>query len=409
MPLQSSVPSSYTWIATDNSNVTGESTVSQSGSPISNTIISSSSSNQTVVYTITPTSLLGGCLGVPFTLNATVYPGISADFDFVKVPCVNQVTLNDSSITAPTSWQWYFGDGDSSVVQNPTHTYDSVGVYDVQLIVQTVNGCRDTTEMQIDFVGPNPVSIISDTSVCLGNSIQLFATGGFSYSWAPAATLNDANIANPVAMPNDTTLYSVIVSTLDNFGDSCTQTISTTVVTIDPDLYTIDATADNDTIVEGESTTLHALTDTSLVVIWNPSSEVSNQNNLNPSVSPATTTTFVVSILDSVGCPRMDSITVYVVSNKCEEESVFVPNTFTPNGDGKNDILYVRGNTLKKIYFAVYNRRGELIFETEDINKGWDGTYAGKVADPDVFAWYLRATCFSNAELTSKGNVTIIR
>ncbi|MGB3948810.1 MAG: PKD-like domain-containing protein [Bacteroidia bacterium] len=409
VPLQSSVPSNYTWVATDNSNVNGESTVSQSGSPISNTLINSSLSNQTVEYIVTPTSLSGGCLGLPDTINAIVYPGISADFDFDKVPCVSQVTFNDSSIATPTSWLWHFGDGDSSIAQNPSHTYDSIGVYDVQLVVETVNGCTDTAEIQIDFAGPAPVSITTDTSVCLGNSIQLLATGGFAYSWSPANTLSDSSIANPVATPIDTTTYTVMVSTVDNFGDSCSQTVSTTVYAIDPGLYTIDATVDHDTIVAGESTTLHAITDSSLVVIWNPASEVSNQNDFNPSVSPDGTTTFVVSILDSVGCPKIDSITVYVLSNKCEEESVFVPNTFTPNGDGKNDILYVRGNTLKKIYFAVYNRRGELIFETNDLSIGWDGTYGGRIADPDVFAWYLRATCFSNAELTSKGNVTLIR
>lgn len=410
VPLTSNVTSTYTWVAANNPNTTGESTTVQTGTPLSNTLTNNSiSSDQQVVYTVTPTSTPNGCPGTPFAMTVTVYHGITADFDFVKVPCVTQVTFNDSSETAPVTWLWHFGDGDSSTVQNPSHIYDSIGVYDVQLITATANGCADTTVIQVDFVGPNPVSVSTSTAICLGNSTQLNATGGFAYSWAPGTSLNDSTISNPIATPVDTTDYTVTISTVDTFGDTCSQTLTTTVFAIDATMYTIAATADDDTIAEGQSTLLHAITDSLMTVNWSPSADMSNSNSFNPSVSPTQTTTYYVSILDSAGCPKYDSVTVYVVSNKCEDKDVFVPNAFTPNGDGVNDILYVRGNTIKKIYFAVYNRRGELIFETNTLTKGWDGIYQGKMADPDVFAWYILATCYSDAELEKKGNVTLIR
>lgn len=409
IPLSSNVTSTYTWLAADNTSTTGESTTVQTGTPLNNTLTNSSSTDQQVIYTITPTSSPLGCAGTPFTMTVTVHHGINADFDFVKVPCVNEITISDLSAAAPASWQWDFGDGNSSTAQNPSHTYDSTGVYDIQLITSTINGCRDTTVVQIDFIGPNPASVSSSTAICLGNSTQLTASGGFAYSWSPAETLNDSAIFNPIATPNDTTDYAVNISSVDAFGDTCSQTLTTTVFAIDATLYTIDATSDDDTIAEGQSTTLHAITDSLMTVNWSPSSGMSNSNSFNPSVSPTSTTTYYVSILDSAGCPKMDSITVVVVSSKCEGEDVFVPNTFTPNGDGMNDVLYVRGNNIRKVYFAVYNRRGELIFETNDITKGWDGTYKAKKADPDVFAWYVKATCYSDAEVDIKGNVTLIR
>ncbi len=409
VPLTSNTTSTYTWVATDNPNTIGESTTNQSGTPLSNTITNNASSDQLVAYTIIPTSTPDGCLGTPFTMTVTIYPGITADFDFVKVPCIYQVSFNDSSVTAPVSWLWYFGDGDSSALQNPSHTYDTIGVYDIQLIATTATGCSDTTIVQLDFVGPNPVSVSSNTTICSGNSTQLLASGGIAYSWSPAAGLSDSTIANPVATPDDTTNYTVTISTADTFGDTCSQTLTTTVYSIDASQYTISASADNDTILEDQSTTLHATTDSSLTVIWSPSAEMTNPNLFDQTISPTTTTTYYVSILDSVGCPKTDSITIYVVSIKCEAEDVFVPNTFTPNGDGNNDVLYVRGNEIKKIYFAVYNRRGELVFETYDITKGWDGTYQGKKSDPDVFAWYIMATCYSDAKLEKKGNITLIR
>ena len=81
----------------------------------------------------------------------TVHPAITADFDLVSTPCSNQVAFNDSSSVAPVSWLWYFDDGDSSVVQNPIHVYDTSGVYDVQLIATNTFGCKDTTLVQVEI------------------------------------------------------------------------------------------------------------------------------------------------------------------------------------------------------------------------------------------------------------------
>ena len=101
--------------------------------------------------------------------------------------------------------------------------------------------------------------------------------------------------------------------------------------------------------------------------------------------------------------------TVYVKSMKCSLEDVYVPNTFTPNNDGQNDVLFVRSNSIIELYFAVYNRWGQMVFETTDINKGWDGIYKDMKADPAVFAWYLTAKCYNGSEIKKQGNTTLIR
>lgn len=93
----------------------------------------------------------------------------------------------------------------------------------------------------------------------------------------------------------------------------------------------------------------------------------------------------------------------------CIEGDAFIPNTFTPNGDGQNDILYVRGLKVDEVYFAVYNRWGEMVFETTDKTKGWDGIYKGRPADVGVFGWYLKVKCYNGEETFKKGNVTLIR
>jgi gliding motility-associated-like protein len=161
--------------------------------------------------------------------------------------------------------------------------------------------------------------------------------------------------------------------------------------------------------VKGETTTIHALTDPSLKIHWTPTTNVNNPTAFNTLVTPPVTTTYTVSINDSLGCSRSATVTIYVVSDECEESNVFVPNTFTPNGDGQNDILYARSNVVSTIYFAVYNRWGQLVFETTDLKKGWDGNYKGMKADPAVFAWYVKGKCFNGKEFFKKGNVTLIR
>jgi gliding motility-associated-like protein len=107
----------------------------------------------------------------------------------------------------------------------------------------------------------------------------------------------------------------------------------------------------------------------------------------------------------SVGCTAIDSVYIKVIKNS----DIYVPNAFSPNGDGHDDYLYVRSNFVKSIYFAVYDRWGEKVWETNNINTGWDGTYRGQPENNGVFGWYLDATLYNGKEVKDKGNVTLIR
>ncbi len=404
--LTSNINSTFEWFATDNINVSGESLSPQTTTTINDLLYTTSTANQTVVYTITATSIAGQCVGNSNVISVIVYPGITADFDFENPSCSNKILFHDSSAIAPVSWLWYFDDGDSSTVQNPQHTYTANGIYDVELITSSINNCKDTAVVQLNFK-LSSIAISNDTAVCIDNSVQLNVMGGVFYNWLPQESLNDATIANPIATPTVTTTYTVSVTSIQIVGDTCTQTVSTTVNVIDPTLYIINVTANEDTLFQGQSTTLYAITDSALSVSWIASSGVKIPRLATVLVTPETTTTYTVSILGSLGCPKSAIITIYVI--ECDPASIFVPNTFTPNGDGKNDVLYVRGNSITELYFAVYNRWGQLVFETTDITKGWNGIYNNMKADPAVFAWYLKAKCFNGETLEKKGNVTLIR
>jgi gliding motility-associated-like protein len=93
----------------------------------------------------------------------------------------------------------------------------------------------------------------------------------------------------------------------------------------------------------------------------------------------------------------------------CAEPEIFIPNAFTPNGDQSNDLMVVRGNTIRELLFRIYDRWGEKVFETTVPGEGWDGTYKGKKANPAVYVYYVEATCFGNEKFFKKGNITLIR
>ncbi|MFM7815328.1 MAG: gliding motility-associated C-terminal domain-containing protein [Flavobacteriales bacterium] len=93
----------------------------------------------------------------------------------------------------------------------------------------------------------------------------------------------------------------------------------------------------------------------------------------------------------------------------CGPPNIYVPNAFTPNGDGENDRLFVRANLVTDIHFAIYDRWGELVFETTKLDVGWNGEFKGEALDPDVYVYYLKATCAGGQSYYTQGNVTLIR
>ena len=93
----------------------------------------------------------------------------------------------------------------------------------------------------------------------------------------------------------------------------------------------------------------------------------------------------------------------------CQEPYVFIPNAFTPNGDNLNDILFVEGNLIEEMYLAIYDRWGELVFESRSPDEGWDGTFRGKELPADSYGFLLEIRCIGGEEYFRKGNITLLR
>jgi gliding motility-associated-like protein len=244
-------------------------------------------------------------------------------------------------------------------------------------------------------------------TLCTGKSAKISASGAFSYSWSPSAGLNNASIADPVATPTVTTNYMVVGK--DDKG--CFKDSGFVNIKVFP-IPTVNAGSDK-TINVGQALDLDpALSQDVTSTVWTPTSAIYRNRFPGITVKPTLTTEYTVEVSNEGGCKARDKVTVYVL---CNNANVFIPNTFSPNGDGANDVFYPRGTGLFSIKtFRVFNRWGEVVFENasfnaNDASKGWNGTFKGVKLNPDVFVYTIDIMCENNTILTYKGNVALIQ
>jgi gliding motility-associated-like protein len=338
----------------------------------------------------------------------TVNPKPLADFTFTMNPCGGGVQFTDLSASAITQWNWNLGNSQVSTAQNPYMFYPSGGNYNVNLIVGNAFNCFDTIVKPITVSAPPPVSVSASQTICVGGFVTLNASGGFAYQWTPTVGLSNPNFSSPIASPSVTTQYSVTITTLNSVNDTCKLVLATTVNVIQLSTIPIAVGANPDTVIKGNSTVLTLTASPGATATWYPAGSTSPATGYTVSATPSHPTTYTV-VITRGPCSQTLTVRVEVIDDGCDASDVFVPNTFTPNGDGYNDVMYARGYKLGEIYFAIYNRWGEMVFETTDKNVGWDGIYKGRPADVGVFGYYIKVKCYNGLESFKKGNITLIR
>jgi gliding motility-associated-like protein len=229
-------------------------------------------------------------------------------------------------------------------------------------------------------------------------AVELSISGGtpmYSYSWNTGSHAND--VGN--LMPGD---YAVTVTDNNGCSASANFTVSTDYVL---EVHATGAT----TINEGESTTVSATAnvDHNNVFNWTPGEYVICSNCSSTLVAPASAETYTVLVTDANGCKASD----VVVINVNQQNGIYVPNAFSPNGDGNNDYFQVFGNLSPIVYFdmLVFDRWGEKVFESQDPNFKWDGTYKGQPAPMGVFIYAMTASFEDGSHRDFKGSLTLVR
>ncbi|MBK6481761.1 MAG: PKD domain-containing protein [Chitinophagaceae bacterium] len=284
----------------------------------------------------------------------------------------------------------------SATVDNPVATISGSITYTVY--VTDENQCTGSDMIQLELIPPLVTMVSSDTVICTGGAALLSASGGNQYAWFPSESLDNPFTENPVATPINTTTYSVIIKD----GICYSDTLQVKVFVSEPYV-----TAGEDAaVLAGTSFQLNATASPGLYS-WTPSENLSCADCLNPIAKPLITTTYTVSVTDSSGCTASDEITLSV---SCTIDALYVPNAFTPDNNGHNDVLFVRSNGIIDItYFRIFDRWGKMLFESDEIESGWDGTFKGAAMPAGVYLYTLQASCGSNNPILKQGNVTLLR
>lgn len=310
--------------------------------------------------------------------------------------CVGQNLQLDLTGTNGT-YEWTGPNNFSSTLKAPiinTLTSNHSGIYRV---IVNANGCTSSTQTEVNVI-PIPIATVTQPErfICNGSATLLEASGGTSYKWTPVAGLSDPNISNPIASPGSSTNYEVTVSNGTCMGKAQVQV----------NVYNKTAAnaGTNKSIMEGASTTLNGqVSGDNLDYFWTPADYIDDPRKLNPVASPLETTTYTLNVTSLNNCPGASSSVIVKVFKK-----VIVPNTFTPNGDGINDVWHIEAlQAYPNAELKVMNRFGEEVFSAKSNFQSWDGLYKGKILP--VGTYYYWIDLHEQGQKAIVGPVTILR
>jgi len=422
----------------------------------------------TVYQTTTFTVVISDSCGVD-TVSATlpVYPVNASASNDTSVCIGNSAFLEAqggvSYVWSPTQTL------NNANSPNPIATPDSNTTYSV--VITTINGCKAYDTVQVDVFYDPPIPVLIDSIyMCRGASVDVTASGGDSYVWSPSSGISSTTAATVSLSPQDDQWYhcdfynacgfardSVFVDVLDAqvfaYGDTTicpggaahlwaegavvyawspitiSEVADASSVYASPliaTVYTVTGTdingctASDEVYVQlYENPVVYASTDVYAVLgdevqvsasspvagtyQWSPQENVSCVNCSSPITHAGQNITYTVLFTDQNGCTAIDSVTVFY------EPLIYVPNTFTPNDDEENQGFRVIASNITDFQMLIFNRWGELIFEMDDLNDYWDGTYKSLRCQDGTYTWKITYTDLMYHRYERTGHVNLIR
>ncbi|MFZ1751713.1 MAG: gliding motility-associated C-terminal domain-containing protein, partial [Saprospiraceae bacterium] len=271
------------------------------------------------------------------------------------------------------------------------------------MIIHKATGCSDTRSITPVV---NPALVFNFSGALCNNqpstvTLNIANPNNYTYQWSPASVIvSGGQTPNPSVRLSASQELTVVVT---NKVTGCAEELKYTPIVAPPvPIVFTDPTLE---INLGKSAVISIRNPlTGAQYTWN-----TGDRGTSITVMPLETTTYTVSVTDQSGCAGTAQITVTVRVVGCTDTDEFVANVFTPNGDNINDVLHIKSNVLEEATFVIFNRWGQEVFNTTDINRGWDGTFKGNLMKPDAYAYYIIGTCINGDKVKKKGNVTLIR
>lgn len=349
-----------------------------------------------------------GCPPDKDTIQITFNKIPTADFTFTNVCQASNMSFTDASVANTgtlASWSWSFGDNTNSIAQNPQHAYTSPGNFNVQMIVTSSNGCTDTVVKPVT-VYPLPVPSFNASIAC-----ESYPTNFTNTSFIPSGTIasymydfngiGSSTQTNPSFVFPSSGIYNVSLTAVSNFG--CTNTI---IQQIDVHATPVASfiASPNPALVEQDITFTDLTAGNIISWQWDfGDGEGDNTQITSHSYDGGGVYVVTLTIVDNIGCTDTVSKDISIALLPV------LPSGFTPNGDGENDVFIIRGGPFKNVDFKVYNNWGQVIFESNDSNVGWDGTYKGEPVPLGVYTWTFVVDMGSDFVVRESGDVTLIR
>ncbi len=344
----------------------------------------------TTTYTLTITTAEGCSLSETVTVTVDLNPPGGETY-----PTVFACTGENTGLGASDGFGWAWEP--ANLVSDPFSQFPFVNLTeDTWFTVEVFNSCGSGTDSVLVSVITPQAFAGNDGAVCRGSAYPVWAAGGETYFWTPNSSVANPTAAETSVFPTETTAYTVFVT--DEFGCTASTSVNVNVLPL-PYVY-----AGPDRVIEWlESNYLFGTAD-GVEWWWEPETYLDCSSCITPIVTPEESMWYTLYTIDANGCRNADSVYIDVFS------PIYVPNTFTPNNDGTNDVFKAEGVNVRGFRMEIRNRWGELIFESDDISKGWDGSVRDGdfYAQIDTYIWVVYHDTKDGREKLT-GHVNVIR
>lgn len=357
----------------------------------------------TTTYTITASR--AGCRDSSKKLNILVEPTPTADIGPDQSICFGD-TINmfatitpDPSVFTQYKYKWSPG-GALSRADTFFCYFTGYLTQQIKFSVSTPAGCTGTDSVLYTVQPRSFLTKGNDTAICPGDVAQLSVAGDamlVGVTWKPASTIDSIHSLTPIVSPNYSTSY-VVVGTDSN---SC---VDSAVINVTVYPRALIYLPDSATIYPGDVYSLDPQGN-SLYYTWFPPIGLDFPTIANPKASPKLNTTYYVRGVTDAGCVAEDSIYIFV----SPDSQIDIPNAFVPGRGDNNKFKPVHLGTAKLKSFTVYNRWGAKMFETTNIEEGWDGNFSGQPQPLGVYVYVLEAVTANGKVISKQGNVTLVR
>lgn len=336
-------------------------------------------------YEVTATDA-NGCIGnASATVNETTSLVVNIDGDLSFCSGTN-TTLTASG---GTNYTWSNGSNNESI------TVTQAGVYSV---TASDASCTGTASVTVSEIQATPVNLGNDIIVCENLAVTIDAGGGYvSYTWNNG---EDTQTLSPDASGN----YAVTV--VDANGCSASSSVNVTFGS-----FPVVQLGNDTTVNKGGSVNISpVITPTptgSVTYLWQSEGDglLSCTNCASPTITVQDTTVVTLTYTNEFGCAAQDNFTIFTIPAL----PIFIPNAFSPNRDGENDVFQIYGGGFKEFYLTIHNRWGQKVFESNDNTQVWDGTFKGKEQEQGVYVYYVKFVSTDLVIQTLTGSVTLLR